>query len=134
MTAKPRVTPKVDEWHVRKVLSGDYNLAPYPGELDQLPQETQDGEMADGDATCPTGTRPCPQGCKSIHVWGSSGEPNIRELMNWCSEIGEVEDLEMLKPQSGCDTPLARITFRDSSAAQEAIWSLHRRSLAGKVG
>jgi hypothetical protein len=123
--------PVVDEWHVKEVPSGECTLAPHPGELDVVPQDTTDKDMAESEATCPTGTRPCPQGCKSIHVWRLSPEPTIGELRNWCLEIGGVEHLEMLKPQD--DTTLARITFRGSSAAQETIWSLHKRYLDDKV-
>jgi hypothetical protein len=133
MKPEPRVMPVVDEWHVKEVISGEYNLAPYPGELDVVAQETNEKEVIDIGATCPTGTRPCPQGCKSIHVWGLSPEPNTEGLRNWCLEVGHVEHLELLKPRGACDTPLARVTFRDSSAAQEAIWSLHRRYLDNKV-
>jgi hypothetical protein len=131
MRAVPWERPRVDEWYVRKVLSGQYSLALRPGEPSVGPEETTDTYMID--ATCPTGTRPCPQGSKSIHVWGVSTELKAKELLDLCHELGKVHHLEMLKPQADCGTACARMTFGDSSSAQKAIWSFQGMKFDNKV-
>jgi hypothetical protein len=125
--------PTVDVGYVRKVLRGEYKLSPYQGEFALQRENPLDEEPIDGKTSCPTGTSPCPQNCRSIHVWELAENPNLGKLLSWCREFGEVEDLETLKPEADRKA-YARITFAERSGAQLAFWSLHGMRLNGKVG
>jgi hypothetical protein len=65
-------------------------------------------------------------------VWELSENPNLEKLLSWCREFGAVQDLTWLEAQPDCEA-YVRVTFGETSAAQNALLSLHGMQLDGKV-
>jgi hypothetical protein len=128
----PWKMPGVDADIVKEVLSGKRDLRRH---LEGLALNPEVEESFDMDLACPTGTRPCPKDCRSIHVWGLTRYADLDVLQYWCSAFGEEVDLNFITPGIDWDQAYATITFADSSTAETALYCLHstRLEFDGKV-
>jgi hypothetical protein len=128
----PWNNPDVDADEVALVLSGDSD--DIRERLRSLAVPPEAAETTDRRGKCPTGTRPCPQGCRSIQVWGKSlklsEESRVEMLLNLCRDFGEVTGLEV---QDALGRAHAVVMFKESSAAEAALICLHKEVIDGKV-
>jgi hypothetical protein len=122
--------PRVDARIVRMVLSGEF---PVRERLGSFAVESEGPETSGEEAPCPVGTRPCPEDCTSINVWGLSQMTTEEDLLCLCRKFGVVSGLEISTPKSGGDEAWALVGFRDRRAAQLAQATLHRTEIHGKV-
>jgi hypothetical protein len=122
--------PTVDAYLVADVLLGQRNIRI---ELGVFALDREVVESTEGEGVCPTGMSPCPENCRSIHVWGLYQNSRLDELYKWCADLGEVECMDLVKPEGRWDRAYAEITFVQSSSAQISLCCLHRMHLDGEV-